>query len=360
MSPLRTRLSQAVGLTMVASGLLLLPTSSAHAVPGVFISELHYDNVGTDSGEFVEVTAPAGTDLTGYQVVLYNGNGGASYDTDALSGTVADQQDGWGTAVVDYPANGIQNGAPDGVALVADGTVVEFLSYEGAMTATNGPASGQTATDIVVSEPDTTPIGQSLQRLVDGSWTGPAADTKGTPNGYGAVDDSLAAQDPGEQSGTVGVALTPFDLTASGGEEPYTWAATGLPDGVTVSTSGTVSGTPEEAGDFAVTATVTDAAEDENTVDFTLAIRATDLTIAEIQGTGEESPLSGTQSTRGVVTAAYADGGLRGFYLQTPGTGGEIDLDAHEASDGIFVYQGNVPVTVTPGDYVRVTGTVGS
>ena len=34
--------------------------------------------------------------------------------------------------VVNYPQDGIQNGAPDGMALVnASGQVLEFLSYEG-------------------------------------------------------------------------------------------------------------------------------------------------------------------------------------------------------------------------------------
>ena len=58
----------------------------------VFINEFHYDNTGADTGEFVEVTATAGTDLTGYSLVLYNGNGGAPYGTTALSGTIANQE----------------------------------------------------------------------------------------------------------------------------------------------------------------------------------------------------------------------------------------------------------------------------
>ena len=43
----------------------------------VFISEIHYDNVGADAGEAVEVFGPAGTDLTGWSIVLYNGANGA-------------------------------------------------------------------------------------------------------------------------------------------------------------------------------------------------------------------------------------------------------------------------------------------
>jgi hypothetical protein len=43
----------------------------------VFINEFHYDTAGTDAGEFIEVAGLAGTDLSGWSLVLYNGNGGA-------------------------------------------------------------------------------------------------------------------------------------------------------------------------------------------------------------------------------------------------------------------------------------------
>src|SRR5262245_48754839 len=95
----------------------------------VRISELHYDNVSTDTGEAVEVSAPAGTDLTGWQVVLYNGNGGAAYGALNLSGVVPATCGDRGVVVVAGPASGIQNGSPDGLALVtSDGELVEFIS----------------------------------------------------------------------------------------------------------------------------------------------------------------------------------------------------------------------------------------
>ena len=40
------------------------------AQPTVFINEIHYDNTGTDAGEFIEIAGPAGTDLSGYSIVL--------------------------------------------------------------------------------------------------------------------------------------------------------------------------------------------------------------------------------------------------------------------------------------------------
>lgn len=84
----------------------------------------------------------------------------------------------------------------------------------------------------------------------------------------------------------------------------------------------------------------------------------TAATIPEIQGTGEESPLVGTEVvTTGVVTAVPEF--LFGFYLQTPGTGG-AERAQGAASDGVFVYfpRGAGDVTVQPGQHVRVTGEV--
>ncbi|MDD9205634.1 lamin tail domain-containing protein, partial [Georgenia sp. 10Sc9-8] len=81
-----------------------------------------------------------------------------------------------------------------------------------------------------------------------------------------------------------------------------------------------------------------------------------DVTIAEIQGTGETTPLDGELvTTHGVVTAVYPTGGLSGLYLQTPGTGGDVD----EASHGIFVYSSDMAQDVAVGDHVEVTGTAG-
>ena len=129
----------------------------------VFINEIHYDPAGADAGEFIEIAGLAGTDLTGWSLVLYNGNGGASYATIALSGVLGDTANGFGFVALPRPNDGIQNGAPDGIALVDNfGRVIQFLSYEGTMTATNGPAAGMTSVDIGVEQVNAA-IGTSLQ-----------------------------------------------------------------------------------------------------------------------------------------------------------------------------------------------------
>nr|RZI35555.1 Mannosylglucosyl-3-phosphoglycerate phosphatase [Cryobacterium sp. SO1] len=84
------------------------------------------------------------------------------------------------------------------------------------------------------------------------------------------------------------------------------------------------------------------------------------VAINQIQGTTGVSPLAGsTVTTTGVVTAAFPTGGFKGFYLQTPGTGGAVDLATHSASDGIFVYTNALAAAVVAGDHVSVTGLVG-
>ncbi|MCY4726292.1 ExeM/NucH family extracellular endonuclease [Nocardioides sp. STR2] len=79
-----------------------------------------------------------------------------------------------------------------------------------------------------------------------------------------------------------------------------------------------------------------------------------EVTIAEVQGTGAESPLIGDAVvTEGVVTAAFPTGGYNGFYIQT---GGEDTTPG--ASDGVFVYEPNFASTIAVGDSVEVEGVV--
>ena len=111
----------ALRLLALTSGAIFVGMAQAAAV---FINEVHYDNTGTDTGEAIEIAGPAGTDLTGWSLVLYNGANGSVYNTTALSGVIAHQQNGFGTLSFSYPTNGIQNGSPDGIALVNGGSVV--------------------------------------------------------------------------------------------------------------------------------------------------------------------------------------------------------------------------------------------
>ncbi len=178
-----------------------LPSFSTSAMPDVRISEIHYDNVGADAGEKIEISGPAGTVLTNYKIYLYNGNPTLRtvYATLALSGTIPATCGTRGVVVVD--AVGMQNGGsatapePDGLALVNDTQVIEFLSYEGVFAASGGPANGLTSTDIGVAEPGNDPIGLSLQRQPDGSWA------RINPSTFGTCNDDNSGTVTGRRDG---------------------------------------------------------------------------------------------------------------------------------------------------------------
>ncbi|SFO53110.1 hypothetical protein SAMN05660359_04100 [Geodermatophilus obscurus] len=173
----------ALGTAAASLAVVGLPAVASAAPPTTpFISEIHYDDAGADAGEFVEVQLPPGTSSAGLQVVLYNGSGGGTYGTLTLPAVTAPAD---APAVVSVDASGLQNGSPDGLALVGPDGVLEFLSYEGVLAATSGPASGN-STDIGVAE-ESVPEGQSLSRRYDPAtgalvWQGPAPATRGVAN----------------------------------------------------------------------------------------------------------------------------------------------------------------------------------
>lgn len=161
--------------------------ASANALNVAWINEIHYDNAGDDVGEFVEIAGSAGLNLEGWTLVAYNGNGGRAYKSIQLTGSVPSQQNGYGTVAFDFAD--LQNGPPDGVALVnAAGSVVDFISYEGDFSATDGPANQQASRNIGVAETNSTAAGQSLQlrgsghKVGDFQWNAAAPATRGAVN----------------------------------------------------------------------------------------------------------------------------------------------------------------------------------
>ncbi|SOC00002.1 ExeM/NucH family extracellular endonuclease [Rhodobacter maris] len=374
----------------------------------VFINEIHYDNSGTDIDEMIEIAGPAGTDLSGWSMVLYNGNGGAVYNTTALSGVIDDEGAGFGALSFAFP--GLQNGAPDGIALVdGSGTVVQFLSYEGVMTAADGPAAGLTSTDIGVAETGSTPTGETLQLSGTGTvyedfgWTGPVAGSAGALNAgqsFGASSLSMIAiadaQVAEGDSGTVEMVFTVSrsDGTGSAAVDWTTTDGTALAGEDYVAASGTLSFAAGETekqvrvtvqGDtlregnetFSVTLSNPAAGSGISVATATGTILNDEVTlISAIQGTPttqgsnpvggndnfDASPLVGqTVTIEAIVVGDFQNGdadstrNLGGFYLQEEDS--DADGDAL-SSEGIFVYEGALGTDVQIGDKVRVTGLV--
>ncbi len=125
---------------------------------GSFFSELKY--LGGANADFIEISVPTGTDVSNFQVLVYHANGTVR-STNAL-GTLVSTSGGQDVYVIDTATSATFNGlhANGGVALVENGTVTSFLSFDpGApITATAGAASGMTSTEI-----GSTGSGQSLE-----------------------------------------------------------------------------------------------------------------------------------------------------------------------------------------------------
>jgi Putative Ig domain len=141
-------------------------------------------------------------------------------------------------------------------------------------------------------------------------------------NGGGA----LSVTNPGNQSGTVGVA-TSLTLHATGGTTPYSWSATGLPAGLSINSStGVVSGTPTTAGTSSVTVTVTDSVSAHANAAFSWTISPAGSCPSpgqKIVNPGFESgtsPWSATAGVLGNTSGQSAHSGTRYAWLDGYGT----------------------------------------
>lgn len=249
-----------------------------------WINELHYDNDGGDVNEGVEIViADESTfPLSEWYLILYNGSNGTEYGTiDYTSPDIQNTVGGFTIAWKDAPSS-IQNGGPDGLALIHDDgtteTVVQFLSYEGSFTASGGLADGQTSTDIGVSETNLTPIGESLQlsgngtQYSDFTWEVPAAHTRGLINNgqsFGTaapnteVQFSSASGSVAEDGGTFDLKLSILNEDASIATSVDVALTSGDAADIGNYTAQTVTFPAGSAADETVTLTITDNMMDE-------------------------------------------------------------------------------------------------
>ncbi len=202
---------------------LALIASSAPAQ--LIINEVDYDNVGTDTAEFVEIynTSACPVRLTGKTLVFVNGASNTVYLTmdlglavDAAGVSVTHLAPGQYLVVGDLPIpasalrvhmpiltpiNVIQNGSPDGIAIVdtpplpASPTIIDSISYEGAITAAiipgfSDPVNLVNGTMLPAGVADNNTVNISLGRFPSGldsnddatDWQINAFPTPGAPN----------------------------------------------------------------------------------------------------------------------------------------------------------------------------------
>jgi hypothetical protein len=159
------------------------------------LNEVDYDQPGGDTVEFVEIYngTSAPFDLSNVALVLVNGSTGDEYDRFSLAPAGALASGGYlvvgsaallatvpvGTATIDFGNASIQNGAPDGLALIDENTgeVLDVLSYEGEITAAviNGIGFVDLVEGTATSAEDTNDVDGSLIRYPNGADSDDAA-----------------------------------------------------------------------------------------------------------------------------------------------------------------------------------------
>jgi predicted extracellular nuclease len=126
--------------------LALTCSISAASHAAVIINEIDYDQVGTDTAEFIELfnTGTSTVSLDNFSIMLINGTNSSSYRNIDLSGfNIA--ADGFFVICSDTTAvancnysfttsdSWLQNGSPDAVGLYESDSLIDSLSYEGAL-----------------------------------------------------------------------------------------------------------------------------------------------------------------------------------------------------------------------------------
>lgn len=131
-------------------------------------------------------------------------------------------------------------------------------------------------------------------------------------------------------------------MEATGGVPPYTWEASGLPDGLNCSAAGVISGNPTEDGDFTVTVNVTDNASNCDSTDLTLKIYAA----LEIAITGLPEGESGEAYTATLEAA----GGKTPYTWNATGLPSGLACSTAGVISGIPTDDGEFTVTVNVSD----------
>ena len=305
-----------LGVSLVVAPLVALPASAFTDGTGVIINEAYLNGGSTGAtylNKFVELYNPTDTaiSLDGTSI-QYRSAGGTSDPTStaALSGSIA--------AGGYYLIQGTSNNASGQALPTPDATGI------GSFSGTSGTIFFANQSETLTAPPTGSLIDSELVTDLVG-WG-----SSNTYEGEASTNASL----------TTSINRTGFSDTDVNADDFTTAAPT--PRNSATGTEPEPSPSPTQTETPAPTEAPTDVTP-----------------INAIQGASDISPLAGqTVKTVGVVTAVYSTGGHDGFYLQSPDTGGPLDMSTHTASDAIFAYGTAATASVAIGDYVSVIGQV--
>lgn len=161
-------------------------------LPQAWINEIHYDNIGTDVNEFVEVVVacPENCSLGDLTLYMYNGYDGRPYCLECVSDFIPGDRIGPYQFFTWYQ-RGIQNDM-EGMILVYHDTLVDIIAYEGSFHGAHEPALGLLFPDVGVAETSSSPVGGSiyLSGFPGDPWAYCPEATPGSPNPGQILDEA--------------------------------------------------------------------------------------------------------------------------------------------------------------------------
>ena len=167
--------------------------------------------------------------------------------------------------------------------------------------------------------------------------------------------NTITVANPGSQTSTVGTAVSlQMSATDSQGGQTLTWGASGLPAGLTITSSGLISGTPTTAVTASVTVTATDGTGAHGSATFTWTVNpqaGNTITVSNpgsqtsTVGTAVSLQMSATDSQSGQTLTWGASGLPAGLSINSSGL-----------ISGTPTTAGTSSVTVTAKDTTQATG----
>ena len=145
-------------------------------------------------------------------------------------------------------------------------------------------------------------------------------------------------------SGQVGAAYTTTTVTATGGASPFSFSASGLPAGLSISSAGVISGTPTTAATSSASVRVTDAIG---------ATASRNYQVTVIAGVAISSPAAlpgGTVGTAYTSTTVTATGGTAPYVFAASGLPAGLNISAAGVITGTPTTAATYAVTVRATD----------
>jgi hypothetical protein len=241
-----TAVSPSVGVPAGATSVSLTGTNFTGATAVDFGTHAGTGLV-VNSATSITVSSPAGTADTTVNVTVTTPNG-----TSATSNADKFTYESTPTVTGVSPATGVTTG---GTSVTITGT-----GFVGATAVDFGTAAASFTVNSVTSITATSPAGST--GVVDVTVTTPIGTSADNPpnDQFTYVLPPLQVTTSSLPGGTVGVAYS-TTLAATGGAPPYSWAVTSgsLPAGLSLASTGAITGTPSAPGTATFSVTVTDS-----------------------------------------------------------------------------------------------------